>query len=133
MEVEREAQLDIVSTITFIQANLQHSISASRALSRTVSVKGIDMAIIQETWYCEGSIRGLNIPGHALFSANVTDRTRVHILTRNETAWMLPELSCRDLVAVIINCNKERAERRLVVMFYICALQIRGSSSVKGT
>ena len=52
-----------VSTISFIQANLQHSITASRVLTRTVAVKGIDMALIQEPWYCEGHIMGLNIPG----------------------------------------------------------------------
>jgi len=34
----------MVSTISFIQANLQHSIAASRIITRTVSVKGIDMA-----------------------------------------------------------------------------------------
>jgi hypothetical protein len=33
---------------------------------------------------------------------------------RNETAWMLPGFSCRDLVAVLIK-YKEGAERRLVV------------------
>jgi len=52
----------MVSTISFIQANMQHSIAASRVLSRTVSVKGIDMALIQEPWYRKGHIRGLNIP-----------------------------------------------------------------------
>jgi hypothetical protein len=34
---------------------------------------------------------------------------------RNETAWMLPGFSCRELVAVLIRYNKEGAERRLVV------------------
>ena len=33
-------------TISFIQANLQHSNAASRILSRTVSFKGTDMALI---------------------------------------------------------------------------------------
>jgi hypothetical protein len=36
----------MVSTISFIQANLQHSIAASRIITRTVSIKGIDMALI---------------------------------------------------------------------------------------
>jgi hypothetical protein len=53
--------MDVASSISFIEANLQHSIAASRILSRTVSVKGIDMALIQEPWYCKGCIRGLNI------------------------------------------------------------------------
>ena len=38
----------MVSTISFIRVNLQHSITASRVFSRTVAVKGIDMALIQE-------------------------------------------------------------------------------------
>jgi hypothetical protein len=53
----------MVNNISFIQANLQNSIAASRILTRTVSAKGIDMALIQELWYSEGHIRGLNIPG----------------------------------------------------------------------
>jgi hypothetical protein len=105
----------MVSTISFIQANLQHSIAASRVLSRRVSAKGIDMALTQEPWFREGRIRGLNIAGYILFSAAGTDRLRACILTRNGTAWMLPGFSCRDPVAVLIKYNEEGAERRLVV------------------
>ena len=50
-------------TISFIQANLQHSIAASGFLTRTVGVKGIDMALVQEPWCREDCVRGLNIPG----------------------------------------------------------------------
>jgi hypothetical protein len=32
------------------------------------------MALIQEPWYREGQITGLNIPGYILFSASGTDR-----------------------------------------------------------
>jgi hypothetical protein len=60
---EKEEVTLMVSTLTFIQANLQHSIAASRILARMVSGKGIDMALIQELWYCENCIRRLNIPG----------------------------------------------------------------------
>jgi hypothetical protein len=49
----------MVSTISFIQANLQHSIAASRILTGTVGGKGIDMALIQEPWFRDSSIRGL--------------------------------------------------------------------------
>jgi hypothetical protein len=51
MEVEEEkeeAKLDMVSTLSFIQANLQHSIAASKVISGTVSAKRIDMALIQK-------------------------------------------------------------------------------------
>jgi len=45
------AEYVMVSTISFIQANLQNSIAASRVLTRTVFVKVTDMAIIQELRY----------------------------------------------------------------------------------
>jgi len=50
-----------------MQANLQHSIAASRIITRTVSVKGIDMALVQEPRDSEDCIRGLNIPGYTLY------------------------------------------------------------------
>ena len=43
----------MVSTISFIQANLQHSIAASGILTRTVRTKGIDMPLVEELWYRE--------------------------------------------------------------------------------
>jgi hypothetical protein len=56
----------MVSTTLFIQANLQQSIAPSRIFTRTVSTKGINMALIQEPWYREDCIRGLNIPGYTI-------------------------------------------------------------------
>jgi hypothetical protein len=58
----------MVSTISFIQANLQHSIAASSILTRTVGVKGVDVALIQEPWYHKGCVSGLSIPGYTLYS-----------------------------------------------------------------
>jgi hypothetical protein len=68
-EKEKESELDMVSTSSFMQANLQHSIAAFRVISRAVSVKGIYMTLIQELWYSQGRIRNLNIPRYTLFSA----------------------------------------------------------------
>ena len=68
-EEEEEAEHDMVSIISFIKANLQHSSAASRILTRTVSIKGIDMVLIEEPLYCKDHIRGLNIPGYTLYSA----------------------------------------------------------------
>jgi len=101
-EEEGEAKLVIVSTISFIQANLQRSIAASGILTTTVGIKGIDMALVQELWYREDCIRGLNIPGYTLYSARGKERPRDHILARNMNAWVLPGFSCRDLVPILI-------------------------------
>ena len=43
-----EAERIMVSTISFIQANLQHGIATYGVLIRTVGVKGIHMALVQE-------------------------------------------------------------------------------------
>ena len=115
MEEKEEAIQDMVSTISFIQANLQHSIAASRILTRTVGIKGIDMALIQELWHRMGCIRSLNIPGYTLYSAGGKERPRACIVERNMNAWVLPGFSCRDLVAVLVKYTEDGAERRLVV------------------
>jgi len=104
-----------VNTISFIQANLQHSIAASRIITRTVSIKGIDMALIQEPWYRKDCIRGLNIPGYTLYCAGGTYRRRAFILARNMNIWVLPGFSCKDLVAVLVKYVEDGAERRLLV------------------
>jgi hypothetical protein len=113
-EEEEEANL-MVSTISFIQANMQHSIAASRILTRTISDKGTDMALIQELWYRKNCIRGLNIPGYTLYSAGGTDRPRACILVGSMTSWMLPGFSCRNLVAVLVKYFEGRMEKRLVI------------------
>ena len=45
---------------------------------------------------------GLNIPGYTLFYGGGTDRPTARVLVRNMKTRMLPEFSCRDLVAVLI-------------------------------
>jgi hypothetical protein len=105
----------MVSSISFVQANLQHSIAASRVLSRTVAVKGIDMALVQEPWVCEGRIMGLNTPGYNLFYGSRTHRPRTRILAENRNIWMLPGFSFRDLVAGQIEYDEGEEKRRVVV------------------
>jgi len=105
----------MVSTISFIQANLQHSITASGVFTRTVGIKGIDMALVQEPWYREECIRGLNIPGYTLYSAGGKERPRACILARNMNAWGLPAFSCKKIVAILIKCVVDGAQRWLVV------------------
>ena len=65
-EGKEEAEYVMVSTISFIQTNLRHSIAASRILTRMVGVKGMDMALLQEPWYRRSCIRDLNIPGYTV-------------------------------------------------------------------
>ena len=66
-EEEEEDEHDMVSIISFLKANLQHSSAASRILTRTVSIKGIEMVLIEEPLYCKDHIRGLNIPRYTLY------------------------------------------------------------------
>jgi hypothetical protein len=92
----------MVSTISFIQANLQRSIAASGILTRAVGIKGIDLALVQEPSYRDECVSGLNIPGYTLYSAGGKDRPRACILGRDMNIWELPGVSCRDLAAVLV-------------------------------
>jgi hypothetical protein len=83
--------------------------------SRTVIGKGIDIALIQEPWYRENCIRGLNIPGYTLYSAGGTDRPRSCILVGDMTSWLLAGLSGRDLVAVLVKYLENGMERQAVI------------------
>jgi hypothetical protein len=105
----------MVSTISFIQTNLQYSTAASGILTKVVGDKGIDMALIQEPLYREGCIRGLNIPGCTLYPIGGKDRPRACILARNMNLWVLPDFFRRDLVAVLFKYYEEGAERKIVV------------------
>jgi hypothetical protein len=105
----------MMSNLAFVQANLQHSIAASKIHARSVRDKGIDMALIQEPWYRENCIRGLNIPGYSLYSAGGSDRPRASVLVRCASSWMLPGFSGGDLVAVMVRYLQDGTERRVVV------------------
>ena len=76
-------------------------------LSRTVSVKGIDMALIEEPWSRKCRIGGLNVAVCVLLSASGMDRSTACTVTRKETSLMLPGFFCRDLVTVLINCKED--------------------------
>ena len=133
MEEEyEEAECDVVCNTSFIYANLQDSIAASRVPSRTVRVKVIVMALIQEPWYCKDYIRGRNILGYTLFSAGGIGRPRSFILKKNKTTCMLPGFSCRDLVAVLIKYNEDGTERRLFVCCAYLPIIPRIHPPVKG-
>jgi hypothetical protein len=87
------------------------------------------MVLIQEPWYREGRIMGLNISGYIMFSGSGIDRPRAYTSARNMNIWMLPEFSSRDLVTVLRNYNDGEAERRLSAL---PALRFRTPSPDKG-
>ena len=105
----------MVSAMYFIQAHLQHSIAAFGIPTRTVGVKGTDMALVQEPWYREDCIRGLNMPAYIIYSARGKERPRACILAGNMNACELPGFSCRNLVSILIKYIEDGAERLLVV------------------
>jgi hypothetical protein len=105
----------MVSTISFIQANLQCSFATSGILTRVISVKGIDLALIQEPSYWDECVNGLNITGYTLYSVRGKDRPRACILGKDMDIWELPDFSSKDLVAVLVKYKEDGADRRLVI------------------
>jgi hypothetical protein len=105
----------MVSTISFIQANLQRSYAASGILTRVIGVRGIDFGLVQEPPHRDGCIGGLNIAGYTLYSARGKDRPRACILGRNMDMWELQGFSSRDLVGVLVKYQEDRVDKRLLV------------------
>jgi hypothetical protein len=58
---------------------------------------------------------GLNIPGYTLLCISGIDRHKACILSRNMNILIPPGFYCGELVAVLINYNKGKAEKCLVV------------------
>jgi len=105
----------MVSNILFTQVNLQHSVAASRIITRTVNVKEIDNELLQEQRYRDYSIRSLIIPGYTLYSGGGTDRPKICILARNMNIWVLTGFSSKEIIAVLLRYIEDGAERLLVV------------------
>ena len=124
-EEEGEATSKMVSTIFFIQANLQHSTAASGILTRVVRSRVIDIALIQEPWYREGRVWSLNIPGYTLYPTGGKDRPRVCILARNMNLWVLPDFSCRYMVAVLVKYYEEGQREEWYSALRICHMTPR--------
>jgi hypothetical protein len=57
----------------------------------------------------------LNISGNNLVCNRKIDRPGSRLLAKNMNIWMIRGLSCRGLVAFLINYDADEAERRLVV------------------
>jgi hypothetical protein len=57
----------------------------------------------------------LNIPGYRLYSARGKNRPRACILGRDMDIRELPDLSSRDLAAVLVKYQEDGVDRRLVV------------------
>jgi hypothetical protein len=72
------------------------------------------MALIQEPWYREGCIMGLNIPGYTLYPLGGKNRRRARILVRNMNLWVLLDLFYGVLVVVLVKYF-DGTERKMVV------------------
>jgi hypothetical protein len=76
---------------------------------------------------------GLNIPGYTLFCISGIDKHKACILSTNMNILMPPGFYHRQLVAVLINYNEGKAEKRLVVCsaYLPCDSKDQGSSPDK--
>ena len=102
------------------QLNLHHCQSASYNLTRELdkhSGKISNIALLQEPWQVRGCIKGL--PGRMkLFSfGDPSGPPRACVLLSSElSAWGLPHLSNRDLVAVRLEGLYHKGQRKTIVV-----------------
>lgn len=88
-----------MAPIRILQANLQHSKSASAEL--TVAMRRFDVALIQEPWVYKGKIRGLSgIGGELIYSRSADVPRTCIIVKRNIKTLPLINHCSRDLTTV---------------------------------
>jgi len=115
------------SYIHFIQANLQHSVSATGTLLQTVVGKVAPcVALIQEPWVHRGSVRGLSQKDLTLVCAASDLPSRACILlSKGLDALALPQLCSRDAAAVELLIDVGGHKQALVV----ASIYIPGNSA----
>ncbi|XP_015123481.1 uncharacterized protein LOC107045661 [Diachasma alloeum] len=84
-------------SIETVQINLHHSKSASAILCRTLAKMQTAIALSQELWLVDGTIRGLGGCGKLLYVNPRENRIRACILIKGIDATFLPRLSKENL------------------------------------
>ncbi|XP_047508580.1 uncharacterized protein LOC125051980 [Pieris napi] len=91
-----------------IQANLQHSQTASASLRRLLETNPKTIAAIQEPWIRNGKICGLgSTGGKLLLDTSVSNPRTCIILPKHVPAFLINELCSRNLTAIRLHRNNQ--------------------------
>ena len=97
-----------------VQVNLHHSRAASAVLCKVM--ENCDIALIQEPWVNQGTIKGLSGVGGAIIYCRDTDRPRACILIKNNIRILpLTNFCFRDLVAVRLTTTEASGPKNIVI------------------
>ena len=101
--------------IPILQANLQHSKTASGVLQRILTEGKIKIALIQEPWAFQGRVRGLNVAMGKLLFCTTVERPRTCIYVNGLNAVHLSEFTTRDQTAALLTLGGGEDGRRVVI------------------
>ena len=92
---------------TVLQINLQHSVAATTELCKRTELMETFVALVQEPWIVDNSIRGLSKRGLHSYAG---PKPRACILaSANLRLWELPQFCDRDCMAVTIKWRDTEA------------------------
>lgn len=91
-----------------LQANIHHAIAASNVIETVLKNNRIDIALIQEPWINNDTIRGLNISGYELIYNTSVTKPRACILIKRKIDFVgISEYWTADLVAIQVKTKDE--------------------------
>lgn len=111
--------------IAATQINLHKSIEASAQFTRNFSKVHTGIAMVQEPWLHEASIRGISNAGR-VFVAPV-QRPRTCILVRGLEAELVPRHTSRDLTTVQVRVKDRFGNPKVI---YVCSAYLHGREAV---
>ena len=101
--------------IKCIQANLHHAVAASNMLCCKFAEDSITMALLQEPWIRNGTIKGLNINGCKLIYDGSSPNPRSAIVIKTNVNFLcLTEFTTADLVSVLLSIDTTGGVRQVV-------------------
>jgi len=114
-------------SVPVVQINLHHSKGASAILARSMAVMQTAIALVQEPWLLNNTIKGLNSCG-TIFKPNTQSKIRTCIVVKRINPIFMPQLSSEDNTVVQLRHNLvEGRQRDVIVGVLLHALRLQGS------
>ena len=102
------------SQIAFTQINLHKSKVASAQLTSELARMHTAIAMVQEPWLYDGTVRGLSNAGRLFTAAGGKPRTC--IIVKGLEAELVPKHTSRDLTTVRVRMRGSDGEERVIIV-----------------
>ena len=122
--------MELGHPLKVLQINLHHCQAASALLCKRLAGTESAIVLTQEPWVFRGDVRGLSRRSTVHRCVDKDNAPRACVLTSQDiNAWMLPQFSNRDTVAVSTMIRYKNTARTVIFASVYHALRLRGAAA----